>query len=224
MCFPSKLKGHFEMRRFAVAAVLGLLLSAAPSFAQAPAAPAAPPVQAPAPAPQVPFPAGAKYAFINIQRIANESGEGRAATARVQALNQQKLTELNERNKAVQANQLKLEQGGSVLSDAARLQLEREIERQSVDIQRFTEDAQAEVQALQAQLQADFQQRLSPVIQRVAQERNLEMLFSVADSGIVWANPGLDLTNDVIQAFDTGAGAPAAGAPPAAPAPAAPQP
>ncbi|NOT43595.1 MAG: OmpH family outer membrane protein [Acidobacteria bacterium] len=212
------------MRRFAVAAVLGLLLSAAPSFAQAPAAPAAPPVQAPAPAPQVPFPAGAKYAFINIQRIANESGEGRAATARVQALNQQKLTELNERNKAVQANQLKLEQGGSVLSDAARLQLEREIERQSVDIQRFTEDAQAEVQALQAQLQADFQQRLSPVIQRVAQERNLEMLFSVADSGIVWANPGLDLTNDVIQAFDTGAGAPAAGAPPAAPAPAAPQP
>ena len=62
------------MRAFAVAAALSLVLAAAPTFAQAPA-PAAPPAPQAAPA-EAPFPTGAKYAFVNIQRVAAESGLG----------------------------------------------------------------------------------------------------------------------------------------------------
>jgi outer membrane protein len=210
------------MRAFVVAAALSTILAAAPGFAQAPAAAPAP---APAPAPQAapaaqpPFPAGARYAFINIQRIAAESAQGKALSSRVQTLNNQKVNELNEKNKALQTAQQKLESGGGVLSDAARGQLEKDIDRQQTDIQRFTDDAQKEVQELQNELQAEFQQKLGPVIQQVAQEKKLDILFSALDAGIVWADAGLDLTTEVIRRFDAANPAPAAAAPPAAPAP-----
>jgi outer membrane protein len=219
------------MRSFIGAAVLSVVLGAAPTFAQAPAAPA-PATQgqpaapaAPAPAPR-PFPEGVKYGFVNVQRIASESAEGKTATAQVQALNNKKVEELNAKNKQLQAAQQKLESGGNVMSAAAVAQLQKEIERQQIDIQRFTEDAQQEVGQLQQQLQEDFQRKLTPVLAQVAADRQLHMLFSVVDSGLVWGDPSLDLTAEIIKRFDAAAPAAGAAAPPrpAAAAPAQPRP
>jgi outer membrane protein len=218
------------MRSFFGAAVLSVLLGAAPSFAQAPAAPATPAPagqgQPAAPVAQAatprPFPEGAKYGFVNVQRIAAESNEGKAATAQVQALNNKKVEELNVRNKQLQAAQQKLESGGSVLSAQAQAQLTKEIERMQIDIQRFTEDAQQEVAQLQQQLQEDFQRKLTPVLAQVAADRQLHMMFSVVDSGLVWGDPALDLTPEIIKRFDSASTAKPAAA--AAPAPAQPRP
>jgi Skp family chaperone for outer membrane proteins len=208
------------MRGLAFAATVHVMLSAAPIFAQTPAAAAPAAAQAPASAPaaqvQRPFPVGTKYAFVNIQRIAAESAAGKTLAGKVQALNQQKVNELNEKNKALQGSQQKLDAGGSVLSPAAIAQLQKDIERQQVDIQRFTEDAQQDVTALQTQLQDEFQVRLSPIVQDVATERGLHMLFSVVDSGLVWADPSLDITTEVIQKFDASPNATAAVPKPAA--------
>jgi outer membrane protein len=219
--FDTPSKGFSVMRGLAVAVALSLVLSAAPTFAQTPPAQPAPkpatptapapqqPQQQPAPAPvppqpAKPFPEGAKVAYINIQRIANESAEGKSATAKVQALVQKKQAEANDKNKALQADQQKLASGGSVMSEAARAELEKKIERQNVELQRMTQDAQQEVQELQQQLQNQFQQKLMPIVQQVAGARGIHVLFSAADSGIVWADPGLDITQDVIKQFDTG--------------------
>ena len=227
------------MRVLAVAVGVGVLLAPSGAFAQArgaapqptsprpaPQAPAAPRpaqpgAQAPAlpPVPQVQFQDGLKYAYLRVDVIAANSIEGRAANEKVKALNDQKVRELNERNKALQATQQKLEQGGTVLNDVARAQLQQEVERQQRDIQRFTEDAQQDVQALQQQLQEDFQRKLNPNVDRVAREKQVHMVFSAADSGLVWADPTMDLTGDIIRAFDAASGKPAAAAP--APAPAA---
>ena len=168
------------MRAFVVAAALSVTLAGAPTFAQAPApAPAAPPATAQAAPAEQPFPAGAKYAFVNIQRIAAESAQGKVLSSRVQALNAQKVTELNAKNSALQASQQKLDSGASVLSDAARAQLEKDIDRQQTEIQRFTDDAQKEVQDMQNELQGEFQQKLGPVIQQIAQEKKLDIRASI---------------------------------------------
>jgi Skp family chaperone for outer membrane proteins len=173
-----------------------------------PAAPAAQQPAAPTPAPQPhpPFPTGVKYAFVYVQQIAAASAEGRAATQKIQQLQQQKASELDQKNKALQAAQQKLEQGGSVLNDAARTQLANDIDKQQRDIQRFTEDAQNDLQKLQQELQDEFQKKLTPIIAKVAQEKQLHMIFSVTDSGLVWGDPALDLTDEVIKEFDAASG------------------
>lgn len=207
------------MRAILLAVATSLMLPGATAAQTEPATPAAPAPQAAAQPPR-PFPQEGKIAFLNVQRIANDTEQGKVSTERVQALNEQKVTELADKNNQLQAAQQKLQTSGSVLSESARLQLEREIERIQVDIQRFTQDAQTEVRDLQQELQDDFQRRLLPVIQQVATEKSLHMVFSQADAGLVWADTGLDITMDVIARFDeANPGTPAAtsGAPAAPP-------
>jgi outer membrane protein len=209
------------MRRFTVAACLSLALGAIPTLALAQAKPPAtpppatqkpttPPPAAQAPAAQPPaaqptpppkFPDGAKVAFMNIPRIAAESAEGKASTSRVSALREKKLADLNAKNKQVETAQQKLNSGG-LLSDEARAATQKEIDKLNVEIQRMQQDAEAEMQDLQQQLQLDFQRKLSPIIQQIAVEKGLHILLSQTDAGLVWAEPGLDLTSEIIKRFD----------------------
>ena len=206
------------MREFVVALALTAVLSAAPAFAQAPApapqAPAAPAAAAQQPAAPTPtFQEGLKYAYVQLQAIVQFSAQGKAFNAKVQALNDQKVKEIQDRTKALQAAQQKLDQGGSLLNDQARTQLQRDIERQQLDIQRATEDAQQEITALTQQLQLDFQRVLDPVIAQVAKQKQVHFVFNATESGLIWADPSMDLTAEVIQALDS-----ATTAKPAAPA------
>jgi Skp family chaperone for outer membrane proteins len=210
--------------------MLALLLSAAPAAAaQAPAQqPAAQPQAQAAPAPQPPaaFPQGAKIAVVNLQQIAQLSVDGKSSTAKVQALITRKQTEAATKAKQLQDNQNKLQQSGALMNETARTQLEKDVERQTVEQQRFEQDAQAEVTELQTQLQGQFQERLFPILNQMMVEKGLHVLFSAADAGIIAADPGIDLTVEAIKRFDAAtaaapAPAPAAAAKPAASAPAA---
>ena len=200
------------MKRLTVAAMFSVLVLSAPAFAQV-AAPAPPPL---------------RMAFVDLQRIAAESTEGKAASAKVQALTQKKSAELSGKQKALQANEQKIQQGGAVLSADVRMQAQKEIDRLTVEIDRFQQDANAEVQELQQQLQGDFQEKLRPVLDGVVKELGVGLLFSAGDAGAIFIDPSLDITADVIKRFDAAkpaAAKPAAtttGAKPAAPPAAAP--
>jgi Skp family chaperone for outer membrane proteins len=233
------------MRGFALAASLALALSAATAFAQqprpvqpAPARPAAPtPPSAPPPAqtaptpaqrPPAPFPQGAKVAYVYLQQIAALSSEGKAAQATVTAFTQKKQVEVAERTKALQASQQKLQTGGGVMSDVARAQLEKDIERQQRDLERLQQDAQGEITEKTQEVQADFNKKLFPILEQLSVEKGLHLLFSAQDAGLIWASDGLDLTMDAVRKLDAATAAakgapaaPAAGAP-VAPAPTAP--
>jgi outer membrane protein len=205
------------MRGSAIAASLALsilALSAAPVFAQtappaqppkpaqpAPAQPAAPTPQVPA-QPPAPFPQGAKVAYINPQLIFQQSVEGKAAIARVQALVQKKQTEGQTKAKQLQDNQTKLQSSGSVMNEAARSQLEKEIERQQREGERFQQDAQAEINEIQQEVNNEFGKKLQPIIEQIATEKGLHFVFNAADAGFAWVAPGLDISADVIKKLD----------------------
>jgi outer membrane protein len=203
------------MRGSAIAASLALALlalSAAPVFAQTPAQPKpAQPTPAPAQTPQTPpppaqppapFPQGAKVAFFNPQVVFQSSADGRAAVTRVNALIQKKQTENADKAKLLQGNQQKLQTSGSVMNETARVQLEKEIEKQTKDAERFQQDAQAEINELQQEVQNDFVKKLSPIIEQIATEKGLHIVFNAVESGIAWASPGLDLTSEVVKKLD----------------------
>lgn len=212
------------MKSLAVAVALTVLLSGAPSFAQAPTqpppakpAPTQPAKTDPAPAPATPpkpFPEGAKIAFVVLQRIVNESAEGKAASTKIQALQQKRAAELADKQKQVQGIQQKLEKEATVLSATAQADLQKQAERINVDIQRFTQDAQQEIQELQQQLQEEFQRKIDPVIAQLGQEKGLHFIFNGPDAGLVWADLALDISGEVIKRLDAGLKAPAATKPP----------
>jgi len=224
------------MKGSVIAASLALALSAAPAFAQAASgqkpAPRPPATSTPAPAPApaapapppvpVPFPVGAKIAYVNLQLIANQSAEGKALTAKVQALMQKKQNEAQTKSKALADAQQKLAQSSALMSETARAALEKDIERMNVEGQRFQQDAQAEINELSQQLQSEFQQKLFPILYALVKEHDLHLLLSAADAGIVAGNAGIDLTMEAVRKLDerTLAGGAKPAAAPAAAAPA----
>jgi outer membrane protein len=198
------------MMRFPVATVLSVMVLHLPAFAQTPPpAAAVPPQQAPL-----------RMAFLDLQRIAAESAEGKVLSGKIQELTKKKTAELQEKTKALQANQQKLQQGGAVLNDATRAQTQKEIDRLTVEIDRFQEDANAEVQELQQSLQREFEEKLRPVVDGLVKELAIGLLFSAAEAGAIYVDPSLDVTGEVIKRFNAAKPAPApAAAKPPAPAP-----
>ena len=215
------------MTRPAVAVTVALFLGVMPAFASTQAAPPAgqapaqpkptptapaqpPPKPAPAPAPAAaqppsppkPFPQGAKVAFVNLQAVFQLSGDGKAAAAKVQSLTTQKQAQIAERQKVLQANQQKLQTGGTLMNEQSRGQLEKDIEKQTRELERFQQDAQAELQDLQTELNDAFQKKLFPVLEKMAEEKGLQMLFSAADAGLIWADQGLNLTEEAVKRLD----------------------
>jgi len=207
------------MRVLVVCMALAIVLAGAPTFAQTPAAPPAqPPAAQTAPAPK-PFPQGASVAFVDIQRIVQQSAAGRAASGQVQALQLKKQAELGEKNRQLQSLQQKAQAGG-VMNEQAQGELAKQIDKIQKDLERAQQDAQAELQELQQDLQADFQRKLMPVIQQVAAKKGLLMVFT-PEAGIVWADSGIDITGEVIGAFDVANPPAATQSAPAPPPPAA---
>ena len=159
-------------------AFAAIVLTSAVVFAQQ--APKTPPPAQPAPSsaaavvttpPTAPLPAGAKVAYVNLQYLASNSADGKAANAKVQALIKQRQAEIS-------AKKTPQEQ------------------------QAFQQQASQEVQQMQQQMQNEFQQKLFPVLQKMAQEKHLSMLLSSQDAGLIWAEPGLDLTAEAMKRFD----------------------
>jgi len=199
---------------FAAGAVV--LVLAGSAFAQTPAQPpkpqtppAQPPAQPPAttpapkpPQPPAPFPQDSKIAFVDIQTIASNSAAGKEATKKLQDLTSKKQAEIADKTKQLQAAQTKIQQGGAVLNDSARALLEKDVDRLQREIQFANSNAQAEVNELQNELQGDFQKKLIPIIEEVAKEKGLYVVFTT-DSGVAYMHAGLDISSEVIKRLDT---------------------
>ncbi len=137
---------------------------------------------------------------------------GKAATTELDVLRGKKSAEVAERRKQLQALQSKLADGASLMNTEAIGKLEREVERTGRDLERFTQDAQEEVQHLQVQLQRSFGEKLFPVIGEVAQAKNVWAVFRLEPTVVLWYDKALDISDDVVAKLDAKA-APATSAP-----------
>ena len=206
------LKTLFVAGMFATLAAAPALAQTTPP-AQPPSKPTAPPTT-PAPAPPAaqaeaprPYPEGAKIAYIDIQAVASNSSDGKAATARLQELEKKKIGEIQAKTKQLEDAKTKQQTSSTIINDAARLSLEKEVDKLTREVQFLQQEAQSERNALQTELQVEFQRKLNPVLELIGKEKNLHMLVDIQNSGAVWVDTGLDLTQEVIKRLDTTKGA-----------------
>lgn len=197
----------------AIGLTIGLL--AAPALAQqAPTSPktsaqkpAAAPPAAQKPVEQgqakvAPLPEGARVGFCSLTWIAQESKEGKAAYDKVRALQSQRLKVIEDKTKALQANQTLLE--SATIDEEKRVALQREVARQTTELQRLQQDAQAEVSELVNETQDTLLKRVLPVIAEVAKEKGLHLVVRAEADALLWAEPGLNVSADVVKRLDAG--------------------
>jgi Skp family chaperone for outer membrane proteins len=141
----------------------------------------------------------ARVGSLSPQRAFAESPEGKAAVARLQALEEKQSREIAAKNKALQSQQQALEQNAAVLSADARARQTREVERFRVDVQRFIEEAQAEFVGTQREIEGAFLAKLRPAVEHVAKAKQLQLVVNLDADSVVWADAAIDITPDVVK-------------------------
>jgi Skp family chaperone for outer membrane proteins len=140
-----------------------------------------------------------RVACFSPQRVFSESSDGKAALARLTTIQNSKTRAIDEKNRALRAQELALEQSSSLLSEDARTERTNEVQKLRIDVQRFIEDAQAELLGIQREAENAFVVKLKPALAKVAQDKGLQLILSVDDGQVAWFDPTLDLTSDVVK-------------------------
>jgi outer membrane protein len=200
------------MKRFALSAAAVLVTAIAQ--AQGAAAPA--PVQ--------------RIGVINVERLVQESALGKEAFSRVKRLNDQKKEEADKLQKELRDMEQKLADQGSSLAEDKREALQKTYQEKAIAFKRFQDDANRDLETAQKKELAELEKRVFPVINQVGKERGFTIILNKFQSGLVYADDSVDVTDDVLKVFNTTVAVPkpaatpgAAAAKSAPPAPAAPK-
>ena len=159
----------------------------------------------PAPSP----PAAVKVGIINIQRAIVESTEGKKAAEDLTKRFTPKRNDLQKKQEEVTRLQKQLEDGKNTLSDEVRANLIREIERKTKDFNRDNEDANSDFQQAEAQLINTIGQKVMKVIDEYARKHTYDVILDVSSpqSNVLWATNKIDITDDIIAAYNASGGA-----------------
>jgi outer membrane protein len=174
-------------------AVLGLALAAAltaPFAAQAQA------------------PAGLKIAVIDTERVLLASETGKKALGDLKKLQEAKENELKARQQEIQDLQTKVQDGRLSLAKDKLSDMEKQLEDKVIALRRLQDDATRELNKKRDDVLAQIDQKVMPVINQVGKELGYTMIFRKFESGLIYADESIDITNQVIQRLD---GAPKAG-------------
>jgi Skp family chaperone for outer membrane proteins len=128
-------------------------------------------------------------AIVNVPRLIRESALGKAATAQLRTVQ-------TEKEKAIVEKQAEVQQLRRSSASAARVQ------RAQVELQRLAQDAEAELGALNQQLQKEFDKKLRPIIAKIADEEHIGIIFEYPQQLILWSSPSIDVTAKVIARLD----------------------
>src|SRR5215831_20982719 len=106
-----------------------------------------------------------KVAVVDFERAVVESAEGKKASEKFNAALQAKQADAEKRRKDLEDAQKKLQNGARTLSDSAKSDLQREIDRKTTELQRVNEDAEKELQTLRDDLLRPIAERATQILQ-----------------------------------------------------------
>jgi outer membrane protein len=170
-----------------------------------------------------------KPATIHIQKAILSTRDGEKASTDLQSKFAPRRAALEKKQGDIVAKQDQLKKGAATMSQDARDRLAREIDTDQKSFQRDTEDFDADVQAEEGKVMNELGTRLLEVVGKYATQNGLSLVMDTSNqqSPVIWADPSIDITADIVKLYDLAhpvaatAAAPAM-APKPAPAPAAP--
>jgi outer membrane protein len=153
-----------------------------------------------------------KIAVIDIERIAAESTAGKALFASLKAENDKIQEEVAKREQEIRDMQTKL--NSEILSQDAKVRLQRDIERKRTDAQRWLQDQQQDFEAKRQDGEAKFQESLEPIVRAVATENGIGLIIRATPGLTFVLDPALDISPLVVKKLDANAPPSGGAAPP----------
>ena len=168
----------------AVLAVLSALWWAQPTaLAQAPAA-------------------GTRIGYVVLQRILARSQAGVEAREHVEKDKASMTKQVDSQKSDYDKLRDELEKKGQLLSADARREKTEALERKTRDIRRLLDDLEKELQKKEQTMGQKILPDLEGIFPRVGKEKGYALIIERRQAGVVYGAPEIDVTEDVIKAFD----------------------
>jgi outer membrane protein len=191
------------MKKVSLIVSMALLLPAA-GFAQAPAAATV----------------AGRVAVLDFQRAVTENADGKKAQEKFMAEFTKRQSEFEAKQKSMAEMQTKLQTAEKALSENAKADLAKQIDRTNTELQRMNDDAQKELGEMQQQLFQPIAARVQEAVKSYGSENGFSVVFDLSSqaSSIVYHQDVADITTEIIRRVDASA-AKAPAAPPTKPTP-----
>ncbi len=162
-----------------------------------------------------------KVAIIHVQNAILQTKDGQKAQQELQAKFNPRKQQIEKKQADIAALQDQMKKGSATMSDDAKTRLARDIDTGQKSLQRDSEDFEADVQQEEGRIMQDLGQKMMDVIIKYATANGYAMVVDVSNpqTPVLWADPGVDITNEIIKLYDQAhVGGATAAAPATAPA------
>lgn len=158
---------------------------------------------------------GAKVGIIEIQQVIAATNEGTRDLEALQKKFDPKRTELQNLSAEVDTLQKQLTTQGDKMNEDARANLVKSIESKKKSLQRSGEDAQADYQQQVNEVLNRLMQKMGPVIDKYAKDNGYSLIIDASNpqTPLIWASPTVDISKAIVDAYNVQSGV---AAPPAA--------
>ena len=152
--------------------------------------------------------AGNTIAIVDIQQVIVGSNEGQRDFQALQKKFEPKQVELQKLNNEVEELKKQLSTQGDKLNDDARNNLVRNIDTRQKALQRALQDAQDDFQAQRNEIAQRIGKKVLEVLDKYARGHGFSLVLDVSNpqSPVLWAATSVDVTKELLDAYNAQAG------------------
>ena len=148
--------------------------------------------------------AQSEVALLSVQEAISRTAEGQQLIKQLEAKYEPTRARLESMNADLARKRDQLQKGANTMSDDARRNLARDIQKAEVELQRETEDARGEFSQEQGQLFNSVGQKMMAVIDKYAKERGFKIVMDISNpqGPVLYAVNEVNITSAIISAYD----------------------
>ena len=147
-----------------------------------------------------------KIGLVDLQKVLVESKKGREPLAKLKADMDAKNRDLDTQEKKIRQMVADLEKQQSVLSEAARKDKEKAIQKAKVDLNRTAEDLNREFGERERDVRQRLVREVTTVVQDYGKKNGYVLIIEVRAAGVMYSSEGADISKEIIAAYDGDAG------------------
>jgi len=141
-----------------------------------------------------------KVGVVSLQKAILDTAEIKKASNDMQAKYKKRQDDLDKANRELNDIQTQLQAAQGKLSAAGEADLTARGQRKEREVKRLDEDLRADVERDRNEVLARAQQRMLDIVKKVSDEKGLDCVIEA--SAVITFKPALDITTDVVAAYD----------------------
>lgn len=153
--------------------------------------------------------APAKFGVIDVERIISESAAGKEAFLKLKRIQDRKVDEAKKFEEELMGLEKQLSEQRFILSDEKLKELQKGYEDRQIAYKRFKDDTERELKTSRDEELKKLEEKIFPIINKVGKDQGYALLFNKFNSGLVYADEAVDITDEILKQFNTQVNLPA---------------